>query len=83
MYNSPQISFVLILAGDLESVVESSFYLSYHAGIQPSEVDRLSTYEFNKYMELLNNQVKSDKEYEMTIAQTYGGLGGFLNRRNI
>lgn len=65
-------SFVLILAGNLEYIIESSFLLSYYAGIQPSEVDKLSTYEFRKYIDLLNKQVKSDKEYDMNIAKTYG-----------
>lgn len=66
--------FALVLAGDLDSIVESSFYLSYYAGIQPSEVNNLSTYEFNKYIDLLESQIKLDREYNMTLAQ-YGGLG--------
>jgi len=58
--------------------VTSSFYLSYYAHIQPSEVDQLSTYEFNKYMQLLNESMKTDREYDMNLAQVSGGLGNFL-----
>lgn len=68
-------SFVHILAGNLEDLIECSFRLSYHAGIQPSEVDKLSTYEFRKYVKLLGEQLKIDREYDMTIAQYKGGLG--------
>lgn len=67
-----------MLAGNLESLIESSFYLSYHAGIQPSEVDKLSTYEFDKYMSLLNTQVSSDKEFDKSLAQVSGGLAKFM-----
>ena len=62
--------FVLLLSGNLESLIETSFYLSYYAGIQPSEIEKLSTYEFQKYQELLSQQVKSDKEHELLLAQT-------------
>lgn len=71
-------SFVQTLAGDLESIVEHSFYLSYYAGIQPSEIDKLSTYEFHKYVDLLESQIKSDREREVTLAQTYGGVGALF-----
>jgi len=63
--------------------VESSFYLSYYAGIQPSEVDNLSTYEFRKYVELLNSQLKSDREYDESLAQMYGGARGRKQMNNI
>ncbi len=65
-------SFVRVLTDDLDYLIESSFYLSYYVGIQPSEIDKLSTYEFRRYMELMNKQIKSDKDYDLTIAQTYG-----------
>lgn len=68
-------SFVLILAGNLEDLLEYSFYLTYHAGIQPSEVDKLSTYEFRTYLKLLGKQLKDDRDYDMTLAQYRGGLG--------
>lgn len=67
-----------MLASNLEGLVEDSFYLSYHAGIQPSEVDKLSTYEFNKYMDLLNKQVDKDREFDKSLAQVSGGLGKFI-----
>lgn len=60
--------FVHLLAGNLEDIIHSSFYLSYYAGIQPSEVDKLTTYEFRQYMDLLEEQVKADKERESQVS---------------
>lgn len=77
MYSSRTASFVQTLTSDIKDLVEASFYLSYYVGIQPSEIDRLSTYEFNRYIDLMNEQVKSDKEYALTMAQSYG-MAGFL-----
>lgn len=37
--------------------------------MQPSEVDRLTTYEYNIYVDLLNSQVKSDREFNVSLAQ--------------
>lgn len=48
--------------------------------MQPSEIDRLTTYEFNKYVELLDKQVKSDKEYDLTVAQRYG-IGNLISSK--
>lgn len=70
-------SFVLILASNLEDIIESSFYLSYYANIQPSEIDKLTTYEFDRYMELLNKQVREDRDYEFTVARMTG-IGSLL-----
>lgn len=69
--------FVQSLTSNLEDIVSTSFYLSYHAGIQPSEVDRLTTYEFNKYVELLSENLKSDREYELDIAKNFGAMSIF------
>ena len=72
--------FVLTLAGNsLENIIESSFYLSYYAHIQPSEIDKLSTYEFNEYMKLLNEQVKDDREFDMKLS----GLSRMSNLMSI
>lgn len=51
--------------------------------MQPSEVDRLSTYEFNTYVELLNKQLQDEREYELKLVQNYGvgGLFGQVNER--
>lgn len=48
--------------------MESSFYLSYYANMQPSEIDRLTTYEFNTYVDLLTKQIQTDRDYDMKIA---------------
>lgn len=69
MYSSQETFFVLSLTEDLEYLVESSFYLSYYSHIQPSEIDRLTTYEFRKYLDLMKDQVKSDREFETTLAR--------------
>lgn len=75
--------FVQLLAGDLEYILESSFYLSYYAHMQPSEIDRLSTYEFRKYVKLMSEQVKADRDYNLSIAQNYGGgLGSLFQQKN-
>lgn len=67
-----------MLAGKtIEILVEDSFHMIYHAGIQPSEVDRLSTYEFNNYLKLLETQMKSDQEYDFALH------GINLNKGNI
>lgn len=42
--------------------------------MQPSEIDKLSTYEFNKYMDLLEKSVKADRE----LAQA-GRLNSLFN----
>lgn len=44
--------------------------------MQPSEVDRLTTYEFNNYLRLLNDQIKSERERENSLAQA--GVGASL-----
>lgn len=62
-------SFVQLLASDLNYLVESSFYLSYYTGMQPSEIDNLSTYEFNTYTNLLRDQIEEDREYNLKLAQ--------------
>ena len=48
--------------------------------MQPSEVDKLSTYEFRNYMELLNSQVKRDRENEVTLAKVSAGMGVLSDR---
>lgn len=74
---------MLLLSGSIEDIVSTSFYLSYHMKMQPSEVDRLSTYEFNTYVELLNKQLQDEREYELKLVQNYGvgGLFGQVNER--
>lgn len=62
-------SFVQLLSSDLNYLVESSFYLSYYTGMQPSEIDNLSTYEFNTYTNLLRDQIEEDREYNLKLAQ--------------
>lgn len=69
-----------MLAGNLDDIIESSFLLSYHANIQPSEVDNLSTFEFNKYLDLLNVTRNSDREYDLQVAQTYG-IGRLFSKK--
>lgn len=49
--------------------------------MQPSEIDHLSTYEFDKYVKMLSEQLKSDREYEVSIAKTYG-VGGLLRSKD-
>lgn len=70
--------FVHILSSDLQILIESCFYLSYYANIQPSEVDKLTTFEFNKYMELLNKSRERDREEDVNLAKlsSFGGLLG-------
>lgn len=68
------------MTSNLDDIIESSFYLSYHAGIQPSEVDKLTTYEFRKYIMLLNDKVKEDMEFDVTLAKNFG-VGGLLRQR--
>lgn len=68
------------MTSNLDDIIESSFYLSYHAGIQPSEVDKLTTYEFRKYIMFLNDKVKEDMEFDVTLAKNFG-VGGLLRQR--
>lgn len=73
MYISQVTSFVLTLQGSsLENIIESAFQLSYYVGIQPSEVDRLTTYEFRSYLSLLDKYESQEKDYQLTIAKNYG-----------
>lgn len=37
--------------------------------MQPSEIDNLSTYEFNTYTNLLRDQIEEDREYNLKLAQ--------------
>ena len=79
VFSSQETFFVLLLSSDIEDLVEWSFQLTYYAGIQPSEVDRLSTYEFNKYIKLIKDRVEENREYEVTMAQNYGAMS-FLRK---
>lgn len=79
MYNSPVSFFVRTLTSDIDTLIEESFYLSYYVGIQPSEVDKLSTREYRKYLHLMEEHVEAEKEYNKSMAQVYGArqmLGG-------
>lgn len=72
--------FVLSLTEPLNSLVESSFYLSYYVGLQPTEVDRLSTYEYRTYLELMNEAVRSEKEFSINLAKNFS-VGNLLGGR--
>lgn len=61
--------FVHLLTSELKYIVEQSFYLTYYVGIQPSEVDHLTTYEFNEYLKMLNKVKKDEQEHEMEMAK--------------
>lgn len=74
-------SFVLLLAGNLENILEASFFLIYNAHIQPSEIDNLTTYEFEHYINYLKDYLKTDREREVDLARL-SRVGGLISKQD-
>lgn len=64
---------------DLTDLVESSFFMIRHAGIQPSEVDKLSVYEMRAFVKLTLDDIKKENESDSkqlgSIAKLLSSLG--------
>ena len=58
----------------LESLISNSFYLTYYSNISPSEVDNLTTYEFDRYIQLTSKYKEAEAERESTKMKSLSGL---------
>lgn len=66
--------FVQSMTLPLETLISNSFYLTYVAGIAPSEVDNLTTYEFDKYIQLTSKYRETESERESHKMKSLSGL---------
>lgn len=80
IFNSELDFFVLGMTSNIKDLTDSTFYLSYHAGIQPSEVDKLTTHEMRDYISLTKDRVKSETEEASSIASFFSKLLGSKKR---
>ena len=63
MFNSDLSFFVQSLATtSIEELVETTFFFIYNLGLQPSEVDRLTTYEYMRYLTRYKEVRKQEME---------------------
>jgi len=60
----------------LDNLVENSFQLTYYTGMQPSEVDKLTTYEIRQYISHLNIILESESKNNSSLV---GALGNFFS----
>ena len=58
----------------LETIISNSFYLTYFVGISPSEIDNLTTYEFDKYLQLTSKYREAESERESNRMKTLSGF---------
>lgn len=60
----------------LENLLDSTFFLMYHLKISPTEIDNLTTYEMRRYINMLRENLKSERESESSIIGTLFKLLG-------
>lgn len=71
--------FVQSLKSSLRDLVENEFGLVVELGMAPSEIDRLTTYEFNSYLSLLRRKIDADNEEKKAMIKALGPLAAILS----
>ena len=70
------------MTSDIDDLIESTYYLCANAGIQPSEVDRLTPYEMRKYINLIRTKKSAENEHNSSLAGALLGALGFTKKKS-
>lgn len=82
MFNSDLSFFVQSLATtSIEELVETTFFFIYNLGLQPSEVDRLTTYEYMRYLTRYKEVRKQENEEGIPTIKSLMSLLGLGRKR--
>ena len=58
----------------LRDLVDNIYGVVSRLHISPSEVENLTTYEFDRYIYLMNKDIESDLEEKKTLMKSFGPL---------
>lgn len=59
------------MTSNVKDLTDSTIYLSYYAGIQPSEVDRFTTHEMREFMKYTSERVQKESEKDSNIMSSF------------